>query len=258
MAELGDASVDAGGAAGHGDSTSGGIRDRFRNQIRHEVKQVGLRQLAEGGPQALSVNAIAKELGVSGPALYRYFASRDALLTELVTDAYHDLAEALAAAAAGPTRPGPAERLRDLATAYRNWANAEPHRYRLLFAAPIPGYDPQSEVLVSASQEAMNVLLNVLTQIPSSRQKPVGRPKTPGRTTTVDSGQRTLDRQLEHWARNRGPASTDPGMALRAILAWTRLHGLVSLEIEGTFASMGIDPEPLYDVEVSAILNLPT
>jgi AcrR family transcriptional regulator len=258
MAGLGDASVDADGAAAQGDPTGGGIRDRFRNQIRYEVKQVGLRQLAQGGPQALSVNAIAKELGVSGPALYRYFASRDALLTELVADAYHDLAEALAAAAAGPARLGPAERVRDLATAYRNWANAEPHRYRLLFAAPIPGYDPQSEVLVSASQAAMNVLLNVLTQVPSSRQKPVGRAKTPSRTATVESGRRTLDRQLELWARNRGAANTDPGVALRAILAWTRLHGLVSLEIEGTFVSMGIDPEPLYDAEVSAILNLPT
>src|SRR5947209_20365292 len=110
--------------------TRSGIRDRFRAQVRDEVKQVALRQLAEGGPQALSVNAIAKELGVSGPALYRYFAGRDELLTELVTDAYHDLTAALATAARN-RRQRPPQRLRALAAAYRAWARAEPHRYRL-------------------------------------------------------------------------------------------------------------------------------
>ena len=74
------------------------MRERYRVQVRTEVKQAALRQLAESGPAGLSVSAIGKELGVSGPALYRYFASRDELLTELVIDAYNDLAGALSAA----------------------------------------------------------------------------------------------------------------------------------------------------------------
>ena len=68
------------------------MRARFREQVRENVKSVALVQLADGGAGALSVNAIAKELGVSGPALYRYFTNRDELLAELVVDAYHDLA----------------------------------------------------------------------------------------------------------------------------------------------------------------------
>src|SRR5215467_10787776 len=74
------------------------MRERYRAQVRAEVKQAALRQLAESGPTGLSVSAIGKELGVSGPALYRYFASRDELLTELVIDAYNDLSGALGAA----------------------------------------------------------------------------------------------------------------------------------------------------------------
>src|SRR2546430_10237197 len=155
------------------------MRERFREQVRDDVKAVALEQLATGGPAALSVNAIGRELGVSGPALYRYFANRDELLTELVVDAYHDLAVALAAAA---RRSRPARRLRDLATAYRTWANAQPHRYRLLFAAPLPGYDAQSERLVSASQEAMNVLLDVLAD---------------GAPEPMAGSSRALDRQLD-------------------------------------------------------------
>ena len=84
------------------------MRERYRAEVRHEVKEAALRQLAESGPAAVSVSAIGKQLGVSGPALYRYFASRDELLTELVIDAYHDLADALAASHAAAPAPAPA------------------------------------------------------------------------------------------------------------------------------------------------------
>jgi tetracycline repressor-like protein/WHG domain-containing protein len=101
--------------------------------VRQEVKETALRQLAEAGLGGLSISAIGKQLGVSGPALYRYFASRDDLLTKLVIDAYHDLANALAVAASHVPDDNPRNRFEALARAYRRWARAEPHRYRLLF-----------------------------------------------------------------------------------------------------------------------------
>src|SRR6478609_580241 len=94
--------------------------------VRAAVKRVALRQLEEGGPGAVAINAIARELGVSGPALYRYFKNRDALITALIEDAYNDLADTLE----------PADSLTAAARAYRRWALAQPHRYRLLFSAP--------------------------------------------------------------------------------------------------------------------------
>src|SRR5580692_1497633 len=99
------------------------MRARYRAQVRQEVKEAALAQLAAAGPAGLSVTAIGKQLGVSGPALYRYFASRDELLTELVIDAYHDLADALAASHAAGS--GPRARLEGLARAYRSWALAQ-------------------------------------------------------------------------------------------------------------------------------------
>ena len=123
--------------------------------------------------QGVSVNAIAKEFGVSGPALYRYFASRDALLEELVADAYRDLAAAVAAASgAGEPRgggaratPSSADRFRAFARAYRGWAVAAPHRYRLLYAPPLPGLDAHAERIVDAAQEVMDVLLALLAEL---------------------------------------------------------------------------------------------
>src|SRR5216684_2481572 len=123
------------------------MRERYRAQVRGEVKQAALSQLAESGPAGLSVSAIGKQLGVSGPALYRYFASRDDLLTELVIDAYHDLANSLKAATSRVPNDNPRGRFETLARAYRRWALAEPHRYRLLFGPPLPGFEAHAQRL---------------------------------------------------------------------------------------------------------------
>ena len=220
----------------------GAMRDRFRAQVRDEVKAVALRQLAEGGPQALSVNAIAKELGVSGPALYRYFANREDLLDALVLDAYADLAQALGEAVASSPRRSPPSRLRALAHAYRHWAVEQPHRYRLLFAPPIPGAQAHTPAAVDAAHASMLVVLDVLAD-GNDLAAPLPAPRPPA-----------LARQLRQWARRRG-TDVDPAVALLGISFWSRLHGLVGLEIGGSTASMGLDPELLLDSEVTALLS---
>ncbi|MER5406291.1 TetR/AcrR family transcriptional regulator [Streptomyces sp. NPDC002769] len=212
--------------------TGPGPRDRFRAQVREEVKAAALRQLADGGPEALSLNAVAKQLGMTGPALYRYFANRDSLLTELVVDAYETLAAALARAAGAPARDG-AERLAAVVRAYRDWARTEPHRYRLLFRAPFKGYDAHATRLVEAAQRAMNVVLNVANALAS-----------PDAAVPEDSQD-----QVQEWMKRRGVEDVPPAVASRTVLLWAHLHGLASLEIEGNFASMGVDPGPLYEAE---------
>ncbi|MER5897166.1 helix-turn-helix domain-containing protein, partial [Streptomyces sp. NPDC001876] len=81
-------------------SAQQGPRARYREQTRSEIKETALRQLAESGVGALALTRVAKEMGLSGPALYRYFASRDDLLSALIRDAYDDAAKAVAGAAA--------------------------------------------------------------------------------------------------------------------------------------------------------------
>src|ERR1044072_916013 len=76
-------------------------RQQYREQTRQEAKRIALEQLAADGIAGISVNAIGKRMGVTGPALYRYFANRDALLTELISDGYHDMADTVEAAVAG-------------------------------------------------------------------------------------------------------------------------------------------------------------
>ncbi|MEU9208605.1 TetR-like C-terminal domain-containing protein [Streptomyces sp. NPDC048415] len=148
-------------------------------------------------------------------------------------DAYADLASALDRAAGDAAQDGGA-RLTSVVGAYRDWALAEPHRYRLLFRAPLQGYDAQSTNLVEAAQPAMNVVLNVVSGL--------ARPGTP-----VPQG---TESQFQEWMRHHGVTHVSTEAASRTTLLWAHLHGLVSLEIEGNFTSMGIDPAPLYEAEV--------
>jgi AcrR family transcriptional regulator len=210
-------------------------RERYRSQIRAEIKDAALRQLADGGPQAISINAIGKQLGASGPALHRYFKKRDDLVTELVADAYTGLTAALEQASEG--RRSREARLRAVAGAYRGWAVAQPHRYRLLFGPPLPGHNAHDERLIDTAQGAMNVLLAAL-------------PAEPGSAGARPAPSRSLDKALRAWANTRG-IDAAPGRSFRAIQLWWRLHGLVSLEIGGNFESMGLDGAELLDAEIS-------
>ena len=160
-------------------------RERVRRQTLVEIKEHALAQVAEGGLAALSLNAIAKAMGMSGPAIYRYFGSRDELLAELITDGYGELAEIVEQAARPAPRRSPARRLVAAAEAYRAWARANPYRYDLLFSVRPPTYSDPTEA-IAAIQPAMGVLLEVLGEIAGA----AGASARGGK----------LDAQLRHWA----------------------------------------------------------
>jgi AcrR family transcriptional regulator len=220
-----------------GDEAPGGLRGRFRAQVQRDVKNEALRQLAAGGPQAVSVNAIAKKLGVSGPALYRYFANRDDLLDALILDAYLDLGEALRAEFERRSGDSPAGRLGALAHAYRDWALAQPHRYGLLLRPTLPGHDAHADDLVEAAHRCITPFFDVIAELPT-----VASPSVPD----------PLRRQLQEWAFRAG-RSVSEYVAHRALVVWSRVHGFVDLELGGNYVSMGIDAEQLFNALVGEL-----
>src|SRR3569833_4764557 len=118
-------------------------RERYRDQVRTEIKERAWEQIAAAGASALSRNAIAKQMGMSGPALYRYFAGRDELITELSRDAYRCLAETFVAAGAD---------VAVLAHALRGWALEDPQRYFLVYCTPVPGNSAPDDITVIATE----------------------------------------------------------------------------------------------------------
>jgi len=175
-----------------------GPRERYRQQVRAEVQAHAWQQLAESGVPGLSLKAIAKLMGITAPALYRYFASRDDLLTELILSAYRELAQVVEAVAGTEASPG--DRLIAIGTAIREWARGNPHRYLLLYGTPVPGY--------AAPAEATELARRIFAPI-----------------------QEALGDQ-------------------RSLSFWTRVHGVVSLEIAGHFTGMPFDPAELFAGEV--------
>ena len=131
---------------------------------------------------------------------------------------------------------GARARLEEVARAYRSWALAQPHRYRLLYGPPLPGYDAHAQRLVEAAHASMAVLIEVLDGLADPAAPPPG----------------PLASQLSTWARKHGPEA-DPATALRAVLAWSRLHGFVSLEIAGNYASMNIDPDQVFEIQLATL-----
>ena len=97
-------------------------RERLRAQTLAEIKQHAMGQIASDGVESLSLNAVARAMGMSGPALYRYYGSRDELLAALVADGWNDLADALEAALNQARRRSPEARFRSVWEAYRYWA----------------------------------------------------------------------------------------------------------------------------------------
>ncbi|MEU7579848.1 TetR/AcrR family transcriptional regulator [Streptomyces sp. NPDC041068] len=207
-------------------------RERYRTQVRAEIKEHAWEQIAAAGTSALSLNAIARQMGLSGPALYRYYANRDELITELIRDAYRSLADTCRAAADANSDG----QLPAVAHALRDWALDDPQRYLLIYGTPVPGYHAPDDV-TAISDELMTTLLDACASAPP------------------DSPASPLDAHLEdhrQWAGDH-PA---PTAGLRhALTVWTRLHGVLSLELAGHFSGMGFDPALLFEAELEGLLT---
>jgi AcrR family transcriptional regulator len=217
-----------------------GRRARLRAWTRGEIKAAAQRQLAEHGADGLSLNAIAKELGMTGPALYRYVASRDELLADLVVDAWEELADVLERAAERHAAASAGERLRAIGLAYRTWGTAQPHRYRLAIQTRLGSGELAPERVIPAAERAMAVILDATEALPAV---PAPMPAPPAE----------LRAELETWAERVGGPPRPPAVLLRGVIFWSRLHGLISLELDGHLASMELDAELLYRAELAEL-----
>ncbi|MBL1119162.1 TetR/AcrR family transcriptional regulator [Streptomyces sp. 110] len=226
-------------------------RERYRKQTREEAKAVALAQLAESGTAGISVNAIAKAMGMTGPALYRYFASRDELLTELITDTYRDLAETLAQAVADAA---PADRFRAMARALRDWAKRQPDRYLLIYGTPVPGYHAPPETAEIAAG-MMRTIVDACSAVGGADGATVRGATAGPEQQPLTELEAELARHLEgvrSWVPGEEPGGELKGRALRT---WTRLHGVISLDVQGQFTGMGFDPSVLFEAEIDALVR---
>jgi len=203
-----------------GQVAQGGARARARAETTRRALEIATRQLGEVGASGLSVRAVARELGMASSAIYRYFPSRDALLTRLIVDAYVDLGAAATAAEARVERADHAGRFRAAAHGARDWALAEPHRYALLYGSPVPGYAAPADTVAPALTVAL-LLLSVVEDAAASG-------------TRLRRAELTVDLRRELGdAGALVETDVDPGVLALGVQAWTALFGHLSFELFG-------------------------
>jgi len=194
-----------------------GARARVRAELTREIADVARRHLASDGAAALSLRAVARELGMASSAVYRYFPSRDDLLTALIVDAYDALGEAAERADAARDPDDLRGRWHAACGAARDWAVAHPHEYALVYGSPVPGYAAPETTIGPASRVG-----EVLCAI-------VARGVTSG---VVDPGADGTD-ALHPGIAERMGLPPDSALAARAIFAWTALFGMLGFELFG-------------------------
>jgi AcrR family transcriptional regulator len=210
-------------------------RARVRAELTREITEAARRQLATEGAAGLSLRAVARELGMASSAVYRYFASRDDLLTALIMDAYDAIGAAVEEADASVARRSDlVGRWMALAHAVRQWALEHPSEYALIYGSPVPGYRAPVDTIGPASR-LTNVLLRILED--GVRERLVDRGGSLPPVVRADL------RQL----RERVAVAVPEPVLFRGLLAWTQLFGAVSFELFGQLQNVVEEPAALFD-----------
>jgi len=215
------------------------MRARLRAELTAEIKDTARRHMAEQGSAALSLRAIARELGMVSSAIYRYFPSRDDLLTALIVDAYDAVAEVAEQADAAAQRRGVGTRWVAVAGAIRDWAAAHPAEYGLIYGSPVPGYQAPADTIAPALRVSM-VFINLVADGARSGEIVAGGSVPMPRTVHADLA-----------AMRAAVAPDVPDQVLsRALLVWTQLFGAITFELFGHLHNVIHDYDGFFDVQM--------
>ena len=212
--------------------------------LEEAIKETAWKQIAETGASAMSLRAIARELGITAPAIYNYFPRRDDLVTALIVDAFTSLGASQKEAMRNLPEDNLAAHLSTLGLAYRDWAVIYPQRYQLIFGTPIPGYEAPADITVPAAAWSLVPLIETLQTIFSAGRLRVDR----SASITPE-----LKSMLEAWSKFMD--GTDVEVLYTALVIWSRVHGLVSMEIGNQMPSFITDPGEVYRREIKIMTN---
>ena len=202
-------------------------REQARARTIEQIIRLGREHLALHGAAALSLRAVARDLGVVSSAVYRYVVNRDELLTLLLIDAYGELGQAVEDAVDSLPADDFAGRFAALAHAVRKWALSEPARYALLFGSPVPGYQAPAERTTGPGTRVIISLMGILDS--AYRSGKLAAPEAAGVVPALAQDLAAIRSEL-------GLAVPDALLA-RGALAWTSLFGAISFEVFGQYGA---------------------
>ncbi|WP_141580977.1 TetR/AcrR family transcriptional regulator [Actinomadura sp. WMMA1423] len=231
-------------------STGRTARERVRAELVREITEIARRQLATEGAAGLSLRAVAREMGMVSSAIYRYFPSRDDLLTALIIDGYNAVGEAVeradAKAAASAEAGGFGGRWLAVCRAVREWALAHPHEYALLYGSPVPGYKAPQDTVAAAVRDTL-VMARIVSEAHAAGAIDPAGPCPPPPPAIA-----------EDMARARGmlPMDVPDDVMARAFTAWAALYGTVSFELFGQYENVIEERAAYFDHTMALLARL--
>jgi AcrR family transcriptional regulator len=246
-------------------------RERARAELTREIKEGARRQLAATGADGMSLRAVARDLGMVSSALYRYYPSRDDLLTALIIDAYNaigDVAEqAIADAQAGTGAERGVGRARWLAAchAIRAWAVARPHEYALIYGSPVPGYRAPEATIGPAARVPLAFAGVLATSTAAGEMAGEMAGQGAGQVAWQVAGVAGADATANAMAAALADQAAvlaaalaspvPPAVLVRAVIAWTQLFGMISFELFGQFVGSFEPADALFAYAVAQLAS---
>lgn len=222
-------------------------RDLARAETNEAILRVGRQQLGQVGAAALSLRAVARELGMVSSAIYRYVGSRDELLTLLIDDAYNSLGVAAEASVAATIDDPPLDRWVSAAVAIRSWSLEHRNEYSLLYGSPVPGYAAPEQTSISGTR-ASRALISIVAD--ASRANDLHR--RGGLSVEISSA---LSRDFEVL---RGAVELDVSddVVVDVLVAWSQLFGLLSFELFGQTRGVVVHHDQLFEATVRRLASI--
>jgi AcrR family transcriptional regulator len=223
-------------------------RDRVRAATTAEIKQTARRILVSEGPDAVSLRAIAREMGMTAPALYRYFGSHEELVKHVIADIFTELAGDIRSAIAAADAESGGDMMAKVYAAcweFRRWSLGHTREFGLIFATPLPGlHVQQDEITSEGGGQFGNTFFLLMREL--WRKRPFGVPDD----DQIDPG---LLEQLKRYREGLGElaAGLPFGLLLVFLRCWVRLYGIVSLEVFGHLSFALDDGRPMFELMLS-------
>ncbi len=223
------------------------VRPTLKKQVanlQEIIKETAWKQIAEFGAPALSLRAIARELKITAPAIYNYFPSRDHLVTALIIDAYISLGDSQKSVLDDLAKKDGRTRFFALGIAYRDWAITYPQRYQLIFGTPIPNYDAPADTTMPAAAWALLPLIETVQALYVEGAL---------RTERLAKLSPALKSSLEAW-KQFTENTAEIEVLYIAYVIWSRVHGLMMLELGGQLPAFFIDPGEIFRREIATMV----
>lgn len=222
------------------------LRQRRRAAATQEILDAAERHITGHGPAALSLRAVARDLGMTVQALYHYFPSREALVTVLITKAYGDLADAVQAAVDAAADDSAQPRLVVAAEGYRRWAIAHPERFQLLYGTPLRDYAAPADGPTTQAMRRMSAIFE-REMFDGFTTAQLAASDTPALSPSL----RGYLEQLPHY----GPGSLPPPATALLLSAWGHMHGLVVLEVFGHTSFLGDHQAEIFRMAMRNLID---